>query len=153
MSNIRFIILSGIPGCGKSTYANKLAKEIGAEIVCPDTLRKEVTGSENDLSRDGYIWGSLVEERIKLIVSIRDKSIIFDATQINRKSRKSILYIAKQFKDIIIECHYFVPNTAVAKRQNKMRDRNVPDHIIESFASRWEEPQHEEGFQVIKQLN
>jgi predicted kinase len=153
MPNLRFIILSGLPGSGKSTYAAQLAQEIEAEIVCPDTLRKEVTGSESDMSRDGYIWGSLVEERIKLIVLIRDKSVIFDATQINRKARKSITYIAKQLKNIDLECHYFEPDVKVAKFQNLKRDRKVPENIIDNFAMRWETPSLDEGFTVLKKLN
>jgi predicted kinase len=153
MPNLRFIILSGLPGSGKSTYAAQLAQEIEAEIVCPDTLRKEVTGSESDMSRDGYIWGSLVEERIKLIVLIHGKSVIFDATQINQKSRKSITYIAKQLKNIDLECHYFEPDVKVAKFQNLKRDRKVPENIIDNFAMRWETPSLDEGFTVLKKLN
>lgn len=153
MKTLKFIVIAGIPGSGKSFYAKKLAQEIDAEIVCPDTLRKEVTGSESDMSRDGYIWGSLVEERIKLIVLIRDKSVIFDATQINRKARKSITYIAKQLKNIDLECHYFEPDVKVAKFQNLKRDRKVPENIIDSFAAKWEAPSLDEGFSVLKKLN
>lgn len=152
MKNLRFIILSGIPCSGKSTYAAKLAKEIGAEIVCPDTLRKEVTGSESDMSRDGYIWGSLVEERIKLFALIREKSILFDATQINKRARKPILEIAKRLGNIQIECHYFVPNKELAKQRNLLRTRQVPEKVIDSFTAKWECPSLEEGFHSITQI-
>jgi predicted kinase len=154
--NKTFIIICGIPCSGKTTYASKLAAETDAFILSSDGLRKEVTGSESDLSMDGFIWGTLMEERIKLAMLIWDKSVIFDATQVNRSARKPIVKIAKKIREmdkfatIKIVCHYFLPNVELAKRRNLERSRHVPENVIDNFARKWEVPSLDEGFDEIK---
>lgn len=150
-----FIIISGIPGIGKSYYASSLAAKTGAYIISSDQLRKEVTGSEEDLSMDGFIWGTLMKERIQLAMLIWDKSVIFDATQVNRAARKPIVKIAllmremDKFSQVRISCHYFLPNVELAKRRNLERSRRVPENVIDNFARKWEAPSLEEGFDSI----
>jgi len=147
----KFIILSGIPGQGKSTYAKKLALKENAQIICPDSLRKDVTGSEDDLSRDDYIWKFLVPERV-LFWADKKENIIFDATQINRKARLPMIKRA-QYIGYYIECHYMKPDVELAKKQNVERDRKVPDFVIDDFAKKWEIPMLDEGFDKIAEIN
>ena len=38
--NKTLYLMIGIPGSGKSTYVNNLVKDHGAQVVCPDDIRK-----------------------------------------------------------------------------------------------------------------
>jgi len=67
-----------------------------------------------------------------------------------KKARKVIIDIAKKY-NTIISCHYFNPDVELAKKQNKSRDRQVPEHVIDSQAAKWVEPSLEEGFHFYRQ--
>lgn len=151
----KFIIMASISGMGKSTYAEKLAKETNAEIICPDVLREEVTGDAGDISQDNYIWNKLVPTRIETAIKNHNRNIIFDATQLNPKARKPIIDYVKQFSNdsIFIECHYLEPNLELALKQNKMRTRQVPEWVIENQFKKWIVPDYKEGFSIIKKIN
>lgn len=43
-----FIMLVGLPGSGKSTYAELLKKQYNAIICSSDEARKKITGDENN---------------------------------------------------------------------------------------------------------
>jgi hypothetical protein len=62
-SRCGFEMLVGIPGCGKSTYLRKVNSP-NVLIVCPDDIRRELTGDISDQSRNGDVWVA-AEERIK----------------------------------------------------------------------------------------
>ncbi|MCR5120210.1 MAG: ATP-binding protein [Lachnospiraceae bacterium] len=40
----RVIMLIGMSGSGKSTLANKISRETGVAVICPDEIRKELYG-------------------------------------------------------------------------------------------------------------
>lgn len=150
--NIKIIVLSGISGSGKSTYAAKLSKEIDAEIVCPDTLRGRITGNESDMSKDGYIWNQLVPLELRKAL-VYHTTVIFDSTACSVKSRKSIIKTIRDInKNYQIECHYFKPDLELAKKQNLLRERKVPIEVLESQAKRWQIPSIEEGFSEIRPI-
>lgn len=139
----RLIILCGISGSGKSTYAAKLAVLIGGTIVCPDSLRKEVRGDESDMKADGHIWNELVPLRLR--EALTKGHAVFDATQLNPKARKPIIAIGKEM-GAQIEAHFFPPDVVKAKEQNLMRLRQVPSEIIDKQSAKWKEPSLDEGF-------
>ena len=146
-NNPKFIVLSGIPGQGKSTYAATL----GVKIICADTTRKTLTGNESDMSRDDYVWGHLLPEQIKVAFSNRE-DCVFDATNINVKRRREVMKMGKRWGYTNFECHFISPNLEVALKQNLMRARQVPPNIIENFAKKWEVPTLDEGFSRILDL-
>lgn len=141
------IILSGIPGIGKSTYAATL----GIKIICADQCRKILTGNESDMSRDDYVWGHLLPEQIKVAFGNRE-DCLFDSTACNIKRRKEIMKMGKRWGYTNFECHFIEPNLEVALKQNLMRERKVPEEVIRNFAKKWEVPTLEEGFSRILNL-
>jgi len=142
----RLIILAGVAGSGKSTYAEKLALEIKATIISSDKIRGEICGDETDQSSNDYIFREVIPERLKN--AIKAGNCIYDATSVDRFSRKLPIRIGKEYK-AQIECHYFEPNVEIAKKQNAARKRVVPIHAIEAQARRWQVPSFDEGFAVL----
>ena len=97
----------GISGSGKSWYyknvflkdfkdVSDFLVEKGLSLedikVCPDDIRREVTGDVSDMSKDGYVW-KLAETRVKEKLDEYGYAL-FDATGTSRKARKFL----KKFK-------------------------------------------------------
>ncbi len=142
----KFICVVGISGIGKSTYCAKLSESTGYPVVSSDTLRKKLTGSESDFSKDHEIWGLYI--RHYLFRALVRGGVIFDATGVSKKSRKRIFSLAAE-GGADLECHYFEPNIERAKRQNAGRARKIPELVIEEQAAAWQTPTVEEGFDRV----
>ena len=61
----KLIILSAVPGSGKSTWAKKYQSEHpNTYIISSDQIRFELTGVYQDFSRQKEVW-EIFEQRIK----------------------------------------------------------------------------------------
>ena len=139
MSKIRltFIMLVGIPGTGKSTFAEELKSRDTAVVhLSSDAIRKEIYGDENCQDDPGRVFNIMHERTLEALRNGYD--VIYDATNITRKSRLSILkqlpaYVEK--KCIIVwamieEC---------IERDSK-RDRTVSVEVINKMLQCFEAP-------------
>ena len=54
----KLIILSGVPGSGKSYFSKtiKKLKNNHVYVVSSDELRKEITGSQSNLNEEELMW-------------------------------------------------------------------------------------------------
>ena len=54
----RLIVLSGVPGSGKSHFTKELKKALNKHvyIISSDELRYKILGNQRDLSEDALIW-------------------------------------------------------------------------------------------------
>jgi len=148
-----FLMTIGIPGSGKSTW---LKKQTGFEIVCPDDIRKELTGNISDQSQNAKVW-QLASDHV--IAHLKNgKNVILDATNVNSKSRKQ--FIEKIPKDIKYrkQAKIFTVSPEEAKKRIKKDiesgvDRsNVPDDVIDRMFQQFTHTisnLEQEGFQII----
>ena len=144
----RVTILVGLPGSGKSTIAKHLYEVYGAKIVCPDTIRKELTGDEGDQSRNTEVF-RIAENQIYEAVAKRE-DVIYDATNVHRFGRMVLIQkIRKCYEDCIIDCIIVAPNIDEVRYRNNNRERKVPDEVINRMLSNWETPMEFEGFNNI----
>lgn len=134
-------VMVGLPGSGKSYWA----KSFNCPIVSSDTIRKELSGSEDDQSVNGQVFG-IARYRVRDYLS-KNISCVFDATNITRKDRKSILKLAPEGTTKIA---VFV-NTHIDKvyEQNASRSRVVPTEVIEKMYNKLTPPSLSEGFDEI----
>lgn len=127
---IKLYIMIGISGSGKSTIAKKIAQKDKCIIVSTDQIRKELTGSEEDQSKNKLVF-NVAYKRIKDLF-YNKQNIIFDATSISNKSRdkikQSLADIWNYLEIIII---YIDTELSIAKDRNNKRKRKVPEKIIE----------------------
>jgi len=145
------VLLVGISGSGKSTYASKLSKEINAKIISSDNCREELTGSKSNMSNDGYMWTKVLPERLEK--ELQGNNVIFDSTACYKKPRKWIINMAKSMS-AKIECHYFEPDVKRALIQNRLRlERQVPEEVIHRQAANWQTPETDEGIDLILNLD
>jgi predicted kinase len=137
---------------GKSTYAAKLAQtEKNTVITCPDQIRGQLTGSESDMSRDGFIWGKLIPEQLKLNY-LDGNSTCFDATNVSIKRRAEVMKLGKVAGYTEFECHFIKPNLNLALERNKTRERKLPEEVIERFVKTFVDPSLSEGFAKIVEI-
>lgn len=146
----KLICLAGISGSGKSCYANDLADNIGAVVVSSDAVRKQVTGSSSDMSQDHLVWEEILPELV--VESLKHSTVIFDATGVTKSARALVVKWAR-LAGKPVECHYFEPKLERAKRQNKQRDRHVPEFVIDKQAAKFVTPSIKEGFTVVINLD
>ena len=139
----RLIVLSGIPGSGKSTYCN-LIKEfyepqgISVHIVSSDEIRYELDGSYSSFKNEKEVWSKFNNKAYEL--SKEDHSIvILDATTLTNKQRYDY---ALKFKAYYKQIYLVVMDTPFEQclKQNKMRPENkwVPEDVMERMKNRME---------------
>lgn len=152
----KLIILVGIPGSGKSTYAKRLlndklsakAKAGKAVILSSDEIREELYGDEGIQGYANFVF-DLMYQRLQEHAAQRH-TIIFDATNITRVNRANIFTAMKKFrKNYEISAIYFDASEEFCQERNKMRMRYVPAKVISYMAKAIEKPSVDEGFDAI----
>lgn len=136
----KLIVLSGVPGSGKSYFSKavKKMKNSHVYVVSSDELRKEITGSQSNLTAEELVW--------KLFYSLaesysldKDGIVIMDATHTSSHLRvdKNI-----QFKDKFDEIDLVMWNIDrdIVMNQNFQRDYPIPIEAMEKFFEIFELP-------------
>lgn len=141
-------MLVGLPGSGKSTYAEMHSAEY--EIHSSDRLRKELLGDINDQTKNDKIFQEL-HRRIRADLKA-GKKVMYDATNIKYKRRMAFL---RELKDI--DCKktalIFATPYETCLRQNWMRERKVPDEVLDRMYRGWQTPYYFEGWDEIKVIS
>ena len=149
MSKNVLIVMCGLPASGKSTYSEWLAESGIFKRVCPDLIRKELYGDEN-IQGDGNKVFSIAHERIQVYGTFGD-NVVFDATNIDRRTRIKLVEEMRPHFDIII-CKYFSTPLYICKIRNEQRERQVPYEVLESMERRFRTPTVDEGFDLVEEI-
>lgn len=155
---VKFIMLIGPPGSGKSTWAKNYVQKMQTEeswhrfvILSSDEIRKELWGSDTDQRNPAAVF-KLLNRRAYSALS-GATSVIYDATNINKKNRKSVLdrMPDTDFADLPISKIAVVFETPLATciARDASRDRVVGDKVISRYYNQFEMPTKEEGFGSI----
>lgn len=121
----KLTMMVGIPGSGKTTYANKIRSEYNI-ILSLDELREVIYGNANQQGKQevSYFF-TLLKEAVK-----HNKSILVDNTNLVHERRLEIIKLCPGYSiDIIV---MQTPYNVCLKR-NKERTRQVPDNVIGSM--------------------
>ena len=138
----KLYVTIGIPGAGKSTFTNTL----NAKIISSDAIRYELFGDEGCQDNPTRVF-NILNSRVKRALQ-NGEDVVYDATNVGRKARKSIIRKFGDIADEIIACYIDTP-LEIAKKRNASRTRVVPDEVIEKMYARLVEPSFEEGFSEI----
>jgi protein phosphatase len=151
MNEQQMIVLVGVSGCGKSTFADKYISEHPDTILLSsDALRKELTGDENNQQVTGQVFGLI---KYKADTAIKSgKSVMVDATSLNPRERKDYLNIADKYNVPAIAYVFERSKDQIIKNQEKRASnggRRVPDEIIDKMLAKYVCPSQSEGFKQI----
>lgn len=135
------ILTVGIPGSGKSTWAEQLAAQKAAEkkyyhIISTDRIRADLYGDEAIQGEWIDIWRSLVNQLKAARQSIdqgRTAAVIYDATNAVRRQRRDFIQTAQGCGYAPLIAAWIDTPLAVCLQRNAARSRQVPPHIIEKM--------------------
>jgi predicted kinase len=140
----RIILLVGLPGSGKSTWAARQ----GITPLSSDLMRLLLSGNEANQSIHKQVFRTiryLLRERIRL--GCRETYI--DATNLTPWERKPYADIARRY-GCRLEAVWFNIPVETCKRRNRKRGRVVPDEVLDAMAGRFVRPSRAEGFTRIR---
>lgn len=145
----KLIVLSGVPGSGKSYFADAFRKAIGGHVyvVSSDALRYEVTGNQQNLDEDRLVWKLFYG--MAHVYAMDDNCIcIMDATNSVCKYRIGIIEPFKKYYD---EIHLvaFDLEKDVVRAQNMNRLFPVKADVLEDLFDKYEAP-NEKDYQFFK---
>ena len=117
-NNTILLILSGLPGTGKSYLADLIATNLPVTVIETDFIRKHLfkqpTYSWKENSSVFSLCHSLIEELLTNKISV-----LVDATNLLRQNRKKLYQIAKTNKSEILLIALTAPENIVIERLNQ----------------------------------
>ncbi len=140
----KIILLVGLPGSGKSTYAATLP------VLSSDAIRLLLADDETDQTIHGRVFAVLRYLLVQRLELHRPVTYI-DATHLTRAERKPYLEIASQH-GAEIEAVFFNTPLEICLERNRSRARKVPEDILIKMSEKLQPPTEEEGFSSIKIL-
>ena len=140
----QLVILCGPSGAGKSTWVrNNLAN---FDVISLDCIRKELTGSEEDQSKNGQV---LQAAKNALKVALRShKNVVWDATNLRRDFRSIIAELGYAYKALVTLVVFYTREEYFLAK-NQCRSRNVPLKVVQNQLDRLEWPEANEAHKYV----
>lgn len=141
---LRVIVLVGLPGCGKSTYAEKL----GVAALSSDHLRWLLMDDPTNQEIHRRVFG-LLRLLLRIRLELKRPVTIVDATNLTRKERRAYIKMG-EFYGARVEAIFFDTPLSVCQERNARRARVVPPEALAGLALKLQPPSLDEGFASIE---
>lgn len=146
----KLIMLIGLPGSGKTTYAKEyIAKNSKyGDIVhlSSDAIRAELYGDEAIQGNPTDVFSTMQRRALEALSNC--SSVVYDATNMTRKDRASILSVCP--KCAKTEAHLIWAPIEDCIYRDANRDRTVGKAVIDKMLKRFQAPWYDEGFHDIE---
>lgn len=130
------VVLCGLPGCGKSTFARELEAAHGAVVVAYDALRRADTGHDLNYSR---VYGRLLNG---IDSAIRRAPVVVEALHLTPDERAYLIHRGAR--------RYAVWWRAEITRCMRRRP-SIASASMSRMAAKLEAPTMDEGFDGVAQ--
>lgn len=142
------VVLVGVSGSGKSTFARKHFKT--TEILSSDYFRALVSDDENDqtVTQDAF-------EILHLVLTKRlaiGRLTVIDATNVESEHRRTLINLAEQFRVIPVAIVFNFSEKVLLERRANRTDRHFDNTVLYSQMDKFYEDFEslkEEGFKEI----
>lgn len=114
---MKLILISGLPGTGKTTVAKKLQKIVDATLIRSDVLRRQIIKNlrppypENEKRK---VYEKIFDETRQMLAS--GKNVILDATFAREAYRDRARAMAKEFRAEFVILATLCPESIVRQR-------------------------------------
>jgi predicted kinase len=140
------VVMVGLPGSGKSTYARTNFRN----IVSPDRIRLEQFGTAFDPDIEQEVWDGAFGEARRLLGA--GAVVCFDATSVSRRRRFRLVHLARELGAPAVVVWVRV-EPEVAWGRNAARERPVPREAFDRLVQAFEPPSaEEEGFLAVVEI-
>jgi predicted kinase len=152
MSQPKVYILVGVPGSGKSTWAQNQEWAKDCAYASTDWYVEYYAASTGRTYSSVFeeCMPKAVEAMLDQVKAARDqrKDIIWDQTSTSIRTRKKKLVLLPEYYPIAVV--FKTPEKEELERRLASRPgKEIPKHVLEQFMNFWEEPTEEEGFKEI----
>ena len=147
MNRPSLILLCGIPGSGKTTYAEKYIKERHNTVhLSSDKIRAELWGNEATQGDNNEVFSLMQSRAIDALNN--GQSVVYDATNVTRKDRSYIITLCPKF--VKIECYIIWAPIETCIERDAARKRTVGKEVIDKMLKRFQPVWYDEGIDEIK---
>ncbi len=122
------VLLVGISGAGKSTFANRFFAE--TEVLSSDAFRAMVCDDESSLEATTDAFNALhhlAEIRLR-----RGKLTVIDATNVQAAARKPLFDLANKWHAMKVVICLATPEQVCEERNSTRPNRDFPNHVLRS---------------------
>jgi predicted kinase len=116
-------------------------------VLSSDELRLLLIDDRTDQTIHAEVFATL-RYLLRRRLQLRRPLTFVDATNITRRERRAYIRMA-QVHDCSVEAVFFDIPVEICKARNAVRDRVVPDWVIDLMASRMARPTVMEGFEAV----
>lgn len=144
----KFVMLIGLPGAGKSQYAERLHSDLhltNPTILSSDSIRKEIYGDETVQDNPEKVFELMRQRTVASLNEGRD--VIYDATNISRKKRRHLLSQLPSCDKIA--CVVWAKYETCVER-DATRERSVGEYVIKRMLLNFQPPYFDEGWDRIE---
>lgn len=142
----KLVIMVGLPGSGKSTYATKYTTQDRTTIVSTDEIRRELYGNPETQGNAQDVFNEAYR-RIEIALRAGD-TVVFDATNLKTRNRRYLINKYRPIADTIIAEYINTPIDECIMR-DELRSRTVGYEVIQRMARGMTEPRLDEGFDLV----
>ncbi len=136
------MLLVGLPGSGKSTWASGKPG-----VLSSDALRELLADDPNNQDIHVRVF-RVLRDLLKHRLELKRPITYVDATNLTPRERRPYIRLAGLF-DAKIEALFFDVPVSECIRRNGSRGRTVPDEVIHKMAERLVAPELNEGFSRV----
>jgi len=136
------ILLSAIPGSGKSTWARRYqATHENVYIVSSDDVRVRVSGGYQNFQNEALVWETFLKELNEH--ANEDCTVIADATNLQNRYREYYCKMTPGYDRHVLVVFDIPFELCLEQNRNRTRERVVSDEAMASLLAEFEVPTQE----------
>ena len=134
----KIYMLCGIPGSGKSTWAQEQVIKLEGKgiIISRDVIRFSMLGEDDAyFAHEDEVFNEFIRQAQEAINDQEHTSIFIDATHLNEKNRNKVLSrLWRMDKDVVIGVYFDIPLEECLRRNALRTGRAlVPETVIKNM--------------------
>ena len=142
------IVIFGLPGTGKTTFATALSNQLGIKHFNTDIIRS-LSGKSQQYDKENK---ALIYDEILKLTSLefeKGKNVIVDATFYKKKLRKRFKVLAQEYDASVKWIEVCAGEEVVKKRVSKKRRYSEADFAVYQMIKSQFEPMEEKYIQLF----